>query len=312
MVTGGAGFLGSYVCDRLVESGTDVVCVDNLITGDVRNVAHLEGRAGFHRMDLDVAAGLRVPGHVDLVMHLACPASPEDYQRLPLATLRSGGFGTMHALDLAAVKNARFVLASTSEVYGDPQVHPQPETYWGNVNPVGPRSCYDEAKRYAEALTVAHRGASGLRTGIARIFNTYGPRMRGKDGRLVPTLIGQALRGVPLTVHGDGSQTRSLCYVNDTVSGLLALAASDAAGPINIGNPRELPVRWIAEEIAALAGGATSIEHTARITDDPQRRCPDIGRARDELGWSPRVSLRDGLAATIDWYRAATSVRPAG
>jgi dTDP-glucose 4,6-dehydratase len=260
------------------------------------------GEPGFVFAEKDVSGGLTVPGDVDLVLHLACPASPADYLRVPVETLEAGAFGTAYALELAEAKRARFVLASTSEVYGDPQEHPQRETYWGHVNPIGPRSVYDEAKRYAEALTTAYRGTGRVDTAIARIFNTYGPRMRAGDGRAVPAFCGQALAGEPLTVTGDGKQTRSFCYVDDTVRGLLALAEASVPGPVNLGNPDELTMLDLAQEIIELTGASSEIEYLPAMEDDPKRRCPDISKALAELGWKPRVSLREGLGYTLDWF----------
>ena len=304
VVTGGAGFLGSHVCESLGGDDYDVVCVDNGVTGGASNVAHLLEEPGFELVEADVSAGLDVPGRVDLVMHLASPASPPDYLRLPVETMLVGSEGTRHALELARRNDARFLLASTSEVYGDPLVNPQPETYWGNVNPVGPRAVYDEAKRFAEALTTAYRTTYGVDTAIARIFNTYGTRMRAHDGRVVPTFIAQALAGDPLTVFGDGTQTRSLCHVSDTVRGLLALVSSGHPGPINIGNPHELTVSEIARAIVAAVGSSSTVEYSALPVDDPQVRCPDITLAREELGWEPQVTLSEGLASTIEWFAA--------
>ncbi|MDQ0382277.1 UDP-glucuronic acid decarboxylase family protein [Amycolatopsis thermophila] len=308
VVTGGAGFVGSHVCDRLLAAGADVTCVDNFSTGDAGNIAHLKTEPRFRFVEADVSRGFDVPGPVDLVMHLASPASPRDYERLPVETLQTGAAGTNHALDLAQAHGARFVLTSTSEVYGDPRQHPQRETYWGNVNPVGPRSVYDEAKRYAEALTTAYRRARGVNTGIARLFNTYGPRMRADDGRAIPTFIRQILTGEPVTVAGAGTQTRSLCFVDDTVAGLLALAESDFPGPVNLGNPRELEIRELVDEIQRLAGTSVPVRHIPAPVDDPQRRCPDIGLAQRELGWQPRVELHDGLRRTLEWF--ATRLSP--
>lgn len=302
VVTGGAGFVGSWVCERLLERGSDVVCVDNLSTGAQSNVASLIDLPGFETLDADVSSELPVVGHVDLVLHLASPASPVHYLRLPVETLKVGSLGTMRALDLARQHAARFVLASTSEVYGDPLVHPQPETYWGNVNPVGPRSVYDEAKRFSEAVTMAYRTAHGVNTGIVRIFNTYGPRMRLDDGRAVPNFVRQALRGEPLTVAGDGSQTRSICYVEDTVDGILALAASSESGPVNIGNPDEMTMLELAERVRQLAASSSLIEFIDLPTDDPRQRCPDATLARELLGWTPQVSSAEGLRRTIDWF----------
>jgi dTDP-glucose 4,6-dehydratase len=307
VVTGGAGFLGSHVCEALVTDGHDVVCVDNSVTGTPANVAHLLESRSFALVDADVSDGVGVSGPVDLVLHLASPASPPDYLRLPVETMRVGSEGTRHALELARSNGARFLLASTSEVYGDPQVNPQPEAYWGNVNPVGPRAVYDEAKRYAEALTTAYRTAFGVDTAIARIFNTYGTRMRPHDGRVVPNFIAQALAGQPLTVFGDGSQTRSLCHVSDTVRGLLSLAASGHPGPMNIGNPQELRVSEIATTVLAATGSASQVEHRELPVDDPRVRCPDIALARAELGWEPQVELAAGLASTVEWFAAQAS-----
>ncbi|HSE07812.1 MAG TPA: UDP-glucuronic acid decarboxylase family protein [Nocardioidaceae bacterium] len=303
VVTGGAGFLGSHVTERLLDEGYDVVCLDNFLTGAPDNVAHLLGREGFDLRETDVNEPIHVTGPVETVLHLASPASPVDYLRLPVETLRAGSLGTMNALRLAAQKQARFVLASTSETYGDPQVHPQPETYWGNVNPVGPRSVYDEAKRFAEACTMAHRRSQGVDTGIVRIFNTFGPRMRPDDGRVIPTFIRQALEGEPLTVAGDGSQTRSLCYVDDLVEALVRMLRCDHAGPVNIGNPHELTVLALAETIRALTGSTSPIAFVPRPVDDPGFRRPDIALARDTLGWEPRVPFVDGLRRTIAWFR---------
>jgi dTDP-glucose 4,6-dehydratase len=280
------------------------MCLDNFLTGAPANIAHLIGEPRFRLIKCDVTDFVHVPGPVDLVLHLASAASPADYLRLPIETLKVGSLGTLHALGLAAEKGARFVLASTSEVYGDPQQHPQRESYWGNVNPVGPRSVYDEAKRYAEALTTAYRLSRGTDTAIVRIFNTYGPRMRPDDGRAIPTFIRQALAGEPLSVTGDGSQTRSVCYVDDTVRGILALAESDAPGPVNIGGPQELPVAELAATVLEVSGVPGSIRHIARPVDDPRVRRPDITLARELLNWEPEVQLRDGLARTIAWFRS--------
>jgi dTDP-glucose 4,6-dehydratase len=303
VVTGGAGFVGSWTCQRLVESGAEVVCVDNLATGCRENVAALEASPRFMFRQLDITDGLAVDGRVDWVLHLASPASPVHYLRLPIETLTVGSLGTRHALELAARKRARFVLTSTSEVYGDPLEHPQRETYWGNVNPVGPRSVYDEAKRFAEALTTAYRTHRKVRTGIARLFNTYGPRLSQDDGRAVATFIDQALAGDPITVAGDGSQTRSLCFVDDTVEGILALADSDVSEPVNLGSDAELTVAELAIRIRDLAGSASEIVQVERPTDDPQVRRPDLTRSRELLGWRPRVSLDEGLRRTLQWAR---------
>ena len=302
VVTGGAGFVGSWVCARLLELGADVVCVDNFVTGSTDNLQHLESEPGFELLERDVSAGLDVPGAVDWVLHLACPASPVHYLRLPVETLRVGSIGTMHALDLAERKQARFVLASTSEVYGDPLEHPQRESYWGNVNPIGPRSVYDEAKRFSEAVTTAYRGSRGVDTGIVRIFNTYGPRMRPDDGRAVPTFLSQALAGEPITVAGDGSQTRSICYVTDTVEGILALAASSHPGPVNLGNTHEISILALAEAIRELTGSSSEIRFVSLPGDDPKLRRPDTTLARELLGWEPVVSVEEGLARTLQWF----------
>jgi dTDP-glucose 4,6-dehydratase len=303
VVTGGAGFLGSWLCERLLDDGTEVLCLDNFLTGTPANVAHLVERPGFRLVRCDVTDYVHVPGPVDLVLHFASPASPIDYLRLPIATMKVGSIGTLHALGLAKEKGARFVLASTSEAYGDPLVHPQPETYWGNVNPVGPRGVYDEAKRFAEALTTAYRTSHGVDTGIVRIFNTYGPRMRAADGRAIPTFICQALADEPLTVTGDGSQTRSVCFVEDTVRGVLAVAASDLAGPINVGSPDEMTVLQIAQEIIGAAGSSSGIRFIAPVVDDPKVRRPDTTLIETMLGWQPCVDWPTGIKQTIEWVR---------
>jgi dTDP-glucose 4,6-dehydratase len=302
LVTGGCGFVGSHLCEQLLDAGTAVVALDNFATSTPDNVARLLHRPGFDLVRHDVTEPWPAVGSFDLVFHLASAASPPDYLRLPIETLRAGAIGTANALDLAERDRARFVLASTSEVYGDPAVHPQPENYWGNVNPVGPRSVYDEAKRFAEALTMAFRRERGVQTGIARIFNTYGPYMRTDDGRMVPTFIAQALAGAPLTIAGTGEQTRSLCYVEDTVRGLTALASTDHPGPINIGNPHEITVRDLADEIRAMTGSRSVVHFVDGAIDDPKRRCPDISLALRELGWQPLVTREDGLRRTIDWF----------
>jgi len=303
VVTGGAGFLGSHLCQRLLAEGCEVVAIDNFLTGSPVNVEHLLEHQRFRLVRADITDYLHVPGPVDQVLHFASPASPIDYLKLPIETLKVGSIGTLHALGLAKDKGARFLLASTSETYGDPQVHPQPETYWGHVNPVGPRGVYDEAKRYAEALTMAYRRAHGVDTVILRIFNTYGERMRPNDGRAIPTFIRQALAGEPLTVAGDGTQTRSVCYVDDLVAGILKLLRSELVGPVNIGNPAELTVLALAQRIIALAGSPSEITYIPRPEDDPSVRQPDITLARTQLGWEPQISLDDGLARTIDWFR---------
>jgi dTDP-glucose 4,6-dehydratase len=294
VVTGGAGFLGSHLCDHLVERDFRVVCVDNLDTGSLQNVEHLRG-ASFEFVNHDVTEHLEIEGDVDVVYHLAALASPIDYLRMPLHSLKVGSYGTHNALGLAKWKRARFLLASTSEVYGDPQVHPQPETYWGNVNPIGPRGVYDEAKRYGEAMTMAYHGQQGVDTAIARIFNTYGPRMRPNDGRAVPTFVRQALEGKPLTVFGDGTQTRSFCYVDDLIRGLVALAESGEHLPVNLGNPREFTLNELAETVLRLTGAKSEIVHEALPIDDPQVRQPDITRAKQLLGWEPEIQLEEGL-----------------
>jgi dTDP-glucose 4,6-dehydratase len=302
VVTGGAGFLGSHLCTALVDQEVEVLCLDNFLTGTPANVAHLMQERGFRMVQCDITDFVHVGGPVDLVLHFASPASPIDYLQLPIQTLKVGAIGTWHALGLAKEKGARFVLASTSEVYGDPLVHPQPEDYWGNVNPIGPRGVYDEGKRYGEALTTAYRTSEGVDTAIVRIFNTYGPRMRPNDGRAIPTFIRQALGGEPVTVAGDGQQTRSICYVDDLVRGVLALAASEHTGPVNVGNPTELTVLQIAEDIVAATGSRSPIVHVDRPVDDPQVRRPDTTRAYDLLGWEPTVSWEDGLRQTVAWF----------
>ena len=294
VVTGGAGFLGSHLCDALVSAGYRVVCVDNLETGSLQNVEHLRGDS-FVFVNHDITTHLEIDEPVDVVYHLASPASPIDYLRLPLQTLKVGSHGTHNALGLAKWKRARFLLASTSEVYGDPLVHPQPETYWGNVNPIGPRGVYDEAKRYAEALTMAYHRQQGVDTCIVRIFNTYGPRMRPHDGRAIPTFVRQALGNEPLTVFGDGSQTRSFCYVDDLIRGLIALAQSGEHLPVNIGNPSEYTLLELAQTVLDVTGSPSEIVFEALPVDDPKVRQPDITRARQLLGWEPQVSLEDGL-----------------
>ncbi|MFA9401269.1 MAG: UDP-glucuronic acid decarboxylase family protein [Acidobacteriota bacterium] len=299
LVTGGAGFLGSHLCDALLERGYRVICIDNLETGSLQNIEHI--RTGeFEFFNYDITAEVRVEGPVDFVYHLASPASPIDYARLPLHTLKVGAQGTWHMLGLAKFKRARFMLASTSEVYGDPAIHPQPESYWGNVNPVGPRGVYDEAKRFAEALTMAYLRQQGVDTLIVRIFNTYGPRMRAHDGRAIPTFLRQALLGQPLTVFGDGSQTRSFCYVNDLVRGLISLAESEEHLPVNIGNPDEYTLLELAEAVIEVSDTDSELIFEPLPIDDPKVRQPDISRAREILGWEPAVSLVQGLRKTID------------
>ena len=304
VITGVAGFIGSHLAGSLLDRGCSVVGVDNLATGSLANVRHLRDR-DFELIEHDVTNDFTVPGPVDLVLHWASPASPVDYLELPIPTLKVGALGTHKALGLAKSKDARFVLASTSEVYGDPLEHPQRETYWGNVNPIGPRGVYDEAKRYAEALTTAYRRYHGLDAKIVRIFNTYGPRMRLRDGRAVPNFITQALRGEDVTVYGDGGQTRSFCFVSDLVRGVIALAESDVNEPVNIGNPDEMTIRQIADAIIGATGARSRVVHKPLPADDPKVRQPDITRARTLLGWEPRVPLAEGLRQTIDYFRAA-------
>jgi len=302
LVTGGAGFLGSHLCDYLLQRGDRVICVDNVETGSLGNIEHIADAARFDFRMLDITEHYEIDEPVDFVFHMASPASPIDYARLPLHTLRVGAYGTHNSLGLAKVKRARFLLASTSEVYGDPLVHPQPETYWGNVNPIGPRGVYDEAKRYAEALTMAYHRQQGVNTSIARIFNTFGPRLRPNDGRAIPAFMGQALSDRPLTVFGDGSQTRSFCYVDDLIRGLVMLAQSGVHEPVNIGNPNEMTLQEMAELIVELSGSRSEIVYEALPVDDPKVRQPDITRARDLLGWAPQIDVRDGLQRTLDYY----------
>jgi dTDP-glucose 4,6-dehydratase len=302
VVTGGAGFLGSHLCERLLSEGLEVICLDNFVTGTAANVEHLVGIGPFRLVRADVTDYVHVTGPVDFVLHFASPASPIDYLQLPIETMKVGSIGTLHALGLAKEKGARFLLASTSEVYGDPKVHPQPESYWGHVNPVGPRGVYDEAKRFGEALTVAYRTTHEVDTAIVRIFNTHGPRMRPHDGRAIPTFIRQALTGEPITVAGDGSQTRSIQYVDDLVEGVYRLLCSAEAGPMNIGNPHEVSMLELAECIRSLTGSASEIVFVPRPEDDPTIRQPDITRAQQALGWEPKVALDDGLKKTIEWF----------
>jgi dTDP-glucose 4,6-dehydratase len=304
LVTGGAGFLGSHLCDRLLAEGHDVIAMDNLITGSTDNIAHLAGNRRFQFIHHDVTEYIYIAGPVDAILHFASPASPIDYLELPIQTLKVGSLGTHNALGLALQKGARFLLASTSEVYGDPLVHPQQETYWGNVNPIGPRGVYDEAKRFAEAMTMAYHRSHGVATRIVRIFNTYGPRMRLRDGRVVPNFVGQALRGEPLTVYGEGKQTRSFCYCLDLVDGIYRLLLSDESDPVNIGNPAELTIYDFASVINELTGNRAGICFEPLPMDDPKQRQPDITRARTILGWEPKVNLREGMEETIRWFRA--------
>ena len=303
MVTGGAGFLGSHLCEVLLDDGLEVVCIDNLITGSMDNIEHLGTESRFHFMEKDVSEYIQVAGPVDAVLHFASPASPIDYLELPIQTLKVGSLGTHNALGLAKAKGAHFLIASTSEVYGDPLVHPQQESYWGNVNPVGPRGVYDEAKRFSEAMTMAYHTHHGVQTRIVRIFNTYGPRMRLNDGRALPTFMCQALRGEPLTVFGDGSQTRSFCYVDDLIRGILALLRSDETFPVNIGNPHEMTIGEFARAVLEITGSQATVEYRDLPQDDPKVRQPDITRAREILGWEPQVSLEDGLAKTLADFR---------
>jgi dTDP-glucose 4,6-dehydratase len=304
VVTGGAGFLGSHLCTRILDDGHDVIALDNYLTGVPANVAHLADNPRFELVECDVTEYVDLPGEVDVVMHFASPASPIDYLELPIETMKVGSYGTHHMLGVARRHGARFVLASTSETYGDPLVHPQPESYWGNVNPVGPRAVYDEAKRYAEALTTAYRTHHGVNTGIVRIFNTFGPRMRPNDGRAIPAFVSQALRNEPLTVAGDGSQTRSICYVDDLVEGIWRMTQSDHTGPVNIGNPTEISMLDLARWIAELAGSSSEITFIDRPVDDPGVRRPDITQARELLGWEPKVPAEEGLLRTIEWFRS--------
>jgi dTDP-glucose 4,6-dehydratase len=305
VVTGGAGFLGSHLCDRLLADGYQVTCLDNFITGRVENIEHLAGHDGFRFIKQDVTEFIFLPGPVDVVFHFASPASPIDYVEYPIQTLKVGALGTHKGLGLAKEKGAKFVLASTSEVYGDPLVHPQPESYWGNVNPIGPRGVYDEAKRYAEALTMAYHRTHGVDTKIARIFNTYGPRMRAHDGRVVPAFICQALDNKPLTVFGDGKQTRSFCYVSDMIEGIVRLSRSSVNEPINIGNPAEMTVLEFAHRLIELTGCTSRIVFKELPVDDPRTRQPDITKARTLLGWEPKVPIEEGLRHTIEYMRTA-------
>jgi dTDP-glucose 4,6-dehydratase len=305
VVTGGAGFLGSHLCDLLIDRGWDVVCFDNLVTGREENVAHLSGHPRFRLVRHDVTRTLAVEGSLDAVFHLASPASPVDYLRLPIETLEVGSLGTRNALELAQAKGARYLLASTSECYGDPEISPQTETYWGHVNPIGPRSVYDEAKRFSEALTMAYHRARALDTRIVRIFNTYGPRMRLNDGRVLPNFVYQALRGEPLSVYGDGKQTRSFCYVSDLIDGIYRLWERGKHEPVNIGNPREMTILEFARMVLEYTGSQAGISFQPLPVDDPKRRCPDITRARDLLGWEPKVGLEEGLVRTLEFFRRA-------
>jgi dTDP-glucose 4,6-dehydratase len=307
LITGAAGFLGSHLCDRFIKEGYHVIGMDNLITGDLKNIEHLFPLEHFEFYHHDVSKFIHVPGPLDYILHFASPASPIDYLKIPIQTLKVGSLGIHNCLGLAKVKNARVLIASTSEVYGDPTVHPQKESYWGNVNPVGPRGVYDEAKRFQEAMTMAYHTFHGLETRIVRIFNTYGPRMRLNDGRVLPAFIGQALRGEDLTVFGDGSQTRSFCYVDDLIEGIYRLLHSDYSGPVNIGNPDEITIRDFAEEIIRLTGTTQKVIYKELPTDDPKQRQPDITMARQLLGWEPKVHRSEGLKITYDYFKSLST-----
>ncbi|MBI3457762.1 MAG: SDR family oxidoreductase [Candidatus Rokubacteria bacterium] len=307
LITGGAGFIGSHLCDRFLAEGHAVLCVDNFITGSERNIAHLRAQRAFQLVSHDISKPFEPDGPVNFILHFASPASPIDYLKLPIQTLKVGSLGTLNALGIAKAKRAKFLLASTSEVYGDPQVHPQAESYWGHVNPVGPRGVYDEAKRFAEAMTMAYHRTHSVDTRIVRIFNSYGERMRAEDGRAIPAFITQALRGEPLTVFGTGSQTRSFCYIDDLIDGIIRLSRTDEHDPVNIGNPGEYTILQLAERIIALTKSTSPIEFRPLPQDDPKQRCPDIARARTLLGWQPTVDLDAGLARTIEWFRTTFS-----
>lgn len=309
LITGGAGFLGSHLCDRFLAEGYEVICMDNLITGDLRNIEHLSSEPLFHFVHQDVTEFIHVPGKLDCVLHFASPASPIDYLELPIQTLKVGSLGTHKALGLAHAKQSRFLLASTSECYGDPLVHPQTEDYWGNVNPVGPRGVYDEAKRFAEAMTMGYHRYHGIQTRIVRIFNTYGPRMRLNDGRALPAFMSQALRGEPLTVFGDGSQTRSFCYVADLVDGIYKLLCSDEVFPTNIGNPTEMTILQFAHKVLELTGSSSELAFQALPEDDPKVRQPNIDKARRVLGWEPRFDLDEGMKLTLEYFRERIAAR---
>lgn len=303
VVTGGAGFLGSHLCDRLLKEGLKVTCIDNLITGNVENISHLFGREDFQFIKHDVTNYIYVPDRIDYILHFASPASPIDYLKFPIQTLKVGSLGTHKVLGLAKEKKARFLLASTSEVYGDPSIHPQSEDYWGNVNPIGPRGVYDEAKRFAEAITMAYNRYHGVDTRIVRIFNTFGPRMRLDDGRALPAFVGQALRGEDISVFGDGSQTRSFCYVSDLVDGIYKLLMSNEIYPVNIGNPEEITIKKFAEEVIELTGSKSKLSFQELPEDDPKVRQPDISKAKRMLGWEPKVSRSEGLKITVDFFK---------
>ncbi len=304
VVTGGAGFLGSHLCDKLIANGHKVVCIDNLLTGNMDNIAHLYGNDDFKFIKHDVTNFIHVPGNVDFVLHFASPASPIDYLKLPIQTLKVGSLGTHKALGLAKEKGARFLIASTSEVYGDPEIHPQKEDYWGNVNPIGPRGVYDEAKRFAEAITMAYHRYHGVDTKIVRIFNTYGPRMRLDDGRALPAFVSQALKGEDITIFGDGSQTRSFCYVSDLVEGIYRLLLSEENNPVNIGNPSEITIKQFAEEVVRITNSGSKLSYLELPVDDPKVRQPDITRAKKILGWEPKVDRAEGLQITIDYFKS--------
>jgi dTDP-glucose 4,6-dehydratase len=311
VITGGAGFLGSHLCDYLIEHGWDVLSIDNLVTGSEGNAAHLVKHPRFRTMRHDVSNYIDVPGPVDYVLHFASPASPVDYLKLPIQTLKVGALGTHNSLGLALAKKAKYFLASTSECYGDPQISPQPESYWGHVNPIGPRGVYDEAKRYAEAMAMAYHRFHGVDTHIVRIFNTYGPRMRLNDGRALPNFVYQALRGQPITVYGDGKQTRSFCYVSDLIEGIYRLMNSDEHEPVNIGNPQEITILEFAERVRALLGLDVPIIFEPLPQDDPKQRCPDISKAKRLLGWEPKVNLNEGLKLTLDFFRLQVAAESA-
>lgn len=311
VITGGAGFLGSHLCDYLIEHGWDVLSIDNLVTGSEGNAAHLVKHPRFRMMRHDVSRYIDVPGPVDYVLHFASPASPVDYLKLPIQTLKVGALGTHNSLGLALAKKAKYFLASTSECYGDPQISPQPESYWGHVNPIGPRGVYDEAKRFAEAMVMAYHRYHGVDTHIVRIFNTYGPRMRLNDGRALPNFVYQALRGQPITVYGDGRQTRSFCYVSDLIEGIYRLMNSDEHEPVNIGNPQEITILEFAERVRTLLGSEVPIVFKPLPQDDPKQRCPDISKAKRLLGWQPKVNLNEGLQLTLDFFRQQVAAESA-
>ncbi|ALI99751.1 UDP-glucuronic acid decarboxylase family protein [Rufibacter tibetensis] len=310
LITGAAGFLGSHLCDRFIDEGFHVIAMDNLITGDLKNIEHLFGLEQFEFYHHDVSKYVHVPGELDYILHFASPASPIDYLKIPIQTLKVGSLGTHNLLGLARAKGARLIIASTSEVYGDPEVHPQVEEYWGNVNPVGPRGCYDEAKRFQEAITMAYHTHHGVETRIVRIFNTYGPRMRLNDGRVLPAFMSQALRGEELSIFGDGSQTRSFCYVDDLIEGIYRLLMSDYALPVNIGNPSEVTIKEFAEEICKLTGVELKLGYQPLPENDPQKRRPDITKAREILGWEPKVSRAEGLRRTLEYFKEHVETAP--